>query len=161
MPVRGINGRASMQPAARRVSVDCSRDQNAEAFNRDGLISHRLPRLLASVGASRRWNPSMLIYDRRRCRPPQAREVRMRLTLPQRAKLGQLEREGWRLLFVRGETSLAFLTHTARGYAALGREGRLIMVRTLPLRQDDSDGLLDAAHVHARGRLPAAQAARA
>jgi hypothetical protein len=81
----------------------------------------------------------VLIYDRRRCRPPQSTEVRMRLTLRQRAQLGQLEREGWHLLFVRGETSLAFLTHPARGHAALGRDGRLIAVRTLPLRQDDSD----------------------
>lgn len=91
----------------------------------------------------------MLIHDRRRCRPPLASEVRTRLTLPQRAQLGQLEREGWRLLFVRGETSLAFLTHPARGHAALGREGRLIMVRTLPLRQEDRPEPQAAGAVHA------------
>lgn len=85
----------------------------------------------------------MLIYDRRRCRPPQSTEVRTRLTLPQRAQLGQLEAAGWRLLFVRGETSLAFVTHDEHGHAALARDGRTIVVRTLPLRQDDPDDLLE------------------
>lgn len=87
----------------------------------------------------------MLIYDRRRCRPPQATEVRTRLTLPQRARLGQLEADGWRLLFVRGEASMAFVTHDVHGHAALARDGRPIAVRTLPLRQDDPDDLLDIA----------------
>lgn len=78
----------------------------------------------------------MLIYDRRRCRPPQAAEVRGRLTLPQRARLGQLEREGWQMLFVRGEPAAAFLTHGEQGHGMLGRDGRLISVRALPQRQE-------------------------
>lgn len=79
----------------------------------------------------------MLIYDRRRCRPPQAAEMRGRLTLPQRARLGQLEREGWHMLFVRGEPAAAFLTHDEQGHGMLGRDGRLIAVRALPQRQED------------------------
>lgn len=80
----------------------------------------------------------MLIYDRRRCVPPPATDVRSRLTLPQRARLGQLEAEGWRLLFVRGEASLAFVTHDTLGHVALGRDGRPIPVRSLPGRREDA-----------------------
>jgi hypothetical protein len=79
----------------------------------------------------------MLIYDRRRCRPPAVDEMRRRLTIPQRARLGQLEGEGWRLLFVRGEPAVAFISHATHGYAMLPREGRQIAVRSLPLRTDD------------------------
>lgn len=92
----------------------------------------------------------MLIYDRRRCRPPQATEVRRRLTLPQRARLGQLEATGWRLLFVRGEPSMAFVTHEQHGHAALARDGRSIVLRTLPVRQDDPDDLLEIGPLPAR-----------
>lgn len=79
----------------------------------------------------------MLIYDRRRCRPPQPDEMRRRLSLPQRARLGQLEHEGWRLLFVRGEPAVAYLTHEERGHAMLAREGRPVAVRSLPVRTGD------------------------
>lgn len=92
----------------------------------------------------------MLIYDRRRCRPPQLAEMRRRLTLSQRARLGLLEQEGWSLLFVRGEPTAAFLTHAEQGHGMLGRDGRLIGVRALPQRQDDvrlPDASEDAAPV--------------
>lgn len=80
----------------------------------------------------------MLIYDRRRCRPLRAEETRRRLTLSQRARLGLLERDGWQLLFVRGEPSTAFLSHELEGYGMLGRDGRLIGVRALPQRGGDA-----------------------
>lgn len=84
----------------------------------------------------------MLIYDRRRCRPQAMQEMRRRLTLPQRARLVELEGAGWRLLFVRGEPAVAFVSHEQQGYAMLPREGRPIAVRSLPLRTSD---LLDEA----------------
>lgn len=79
----------------------------------------------------------MLIYDRRRCRPIPGAELRRRLTLSQRAKLSWLEHTGWRLLFVRGEPASAFLEHDDRGYAAIARDGRVVAVRSLPLRPGD------------------------
>ena len=87
----------------------------------------------------------MLIYDRRRCRPPQADETRRRLTLTQRARMGQLEHDGWRLLFVRGEPTVAFLMHDEQGCAMLGRDGRLVGVRALPQRQEDRRSPADGA----------------
>ena len=84
----------------------------------------------------------MLIYDRRRCRPPADYEMRRRLTIAQRARLGELEHEGWRLLFVRGEHAVAFVAHDERGYGMLPREGRLLSVRSLPLRTVDADAAL-------------------
>lgn len=80
----------------------------------------------------------MLIYDRRRCRPLRAEETRHRMTLSQRAQLGLLEKEGWQLLFVRGEPSTAFLSHELLGYGMVGREGRLIGLRALPQRGADA-----------------------
>lgn len=79
----------------------------------------------------------MLIYDRRRCRPPADHEMRGRLTIAQRARLGELEHEGWRLLFIRGEPAVAFVAHEERGYGMLPREGRLLAVRSLPVRAAD------------------------
>ena len=86
----------------------------------------------------------MLIYDRRRCRPPQAEETRRRLTLSQRARLGLLEKDGWQLLFVRGEPSSAFLAHEQEGYGMLGRDGRLIAIRALPLRGAEGEEAIPA-----------------
>lgn len=80
----------------------------------------------------------MLIYDRRRCRPPEAQQVRGRLSLAQRAKLLWLEQKGWRLLFVRGESNAAFLSHETDGQAMLARDGRMIAVRSLATRPDDA-----------------------
>ena len=85
----------------------------------------------------------MLIHDRRRCRPPESTEIRRRMTLPQRARLGQLEHEGWQLLFVRGESSQVFVTHETLGHATLARDGRMIRVRTLPARQEDRGDAAD------------------
>lgn len=96
----------------------------------------------------------MLIYDRRRCRPPADHEMRRRLSIAQRARLGELEREGWRLLFVRGEHAVAFVAHEQRGYGMLPREGRLLAVRSLPLRTEDasaSSGVDEPAPAHAAG----------
>lgn len=87
----------------------------------------------------------MLIYDRRRCRPLEDSEKRRRLTLPQRAKLGHLEHMGWEFLFVRGEASTAFLRHAEHGTAALARDGRLIAVRSLPLRQQEPHDPVESA----------------
>ena len=85
----------------------------------------------------------MLIYDRRRCRPQAPQEMRRRLTLPQRARLAELEAAGWELLFVRGEPAVAFVSHAQQGYARLPREGRPIAVRSLPLRTADAAGQPD------------------
>lgn len=80
----------------------------------------------------------MLIYDRRRCRPLPDTELRQRLTLAQRAKLVWLESTGWRLLFLRGTPASAFLSHADKGYATIIRDGRVVSVRSLALRPDDS-----------------------
>jgi hypothetical protein len=105
----------------------------------------------------------MLIYDRRRCRPQALDEMRRRLTIAQRARLGQLEIEGWRLLFVRGEPAVAFITHEVQGHAMLAREGRPIAVRSLPVRTADTtrDGetAADDAPVEAATDAAPAQAA--
>ena len=79
----------------------------------------------------------MLIYDRRRCRPLPGAEVRRRLTLTQRAKLAWYETMGWRLLFVRGEPASVFLTHEEKGNAVIVRDGRVLAVRSLPVRPED------------------------
>lgn len=79
----------------------------------------------------------MLIYDRRRCRPLAAPEQLKRLTPRQRSQLAQLELEGWRLAFVRGEAASAFVRHPAHGDGVLVRDGRLVMLQALPVRQDD------------------------
>ncbi|MGY3266889.1 hypothetical protein [Lysobacter sp. HA35] len=79
----------------------------------------------------------MLIYDRRRCRPVPGLEVRRRLPLAQRAKLSWLEYLGWRLLFVRGESSAVFVAHDQKGYAMISREGRVVGVRSLTARPED------------------------
>lgn len=86
----------------------------------------------------------MLIYDRRRCRPLDAQQLRGRLSLAQRAKLAWLEQKGWRLLFVRGEANAAFIAHPSDGQAMLVRDGRMIAVRSLTTRPDDAP-LLPAA----------------
>lgn len=80
----------------------------------------------------------MLIYDRRRCRPLDTDQVRQRMTITQRAQLGLLEQEGWRLLFVRGEPAGAFVEHSSKGYGLLSRDGRMIAVRSLPVRGNDA-----------------------
>lgn len=98
----------------------------------------------------------MLIYDRRRCRPLQAPEQRKRLSPRQRTELAQLELEGWRLLFVRGEAASAYVTHELHGHGVLVRDGRLVALDALPLRQDDqapahaAHGFADEAPVYAR-----------
>lgn len=79
----------------------------------------------------------MLIYDRRRCRPLPGPEVRRRLAIAQRAKLSWLEYLGWRLLFVRGEPASVFVAHDQKGYAVIGRDGRVVGVRSLTVRPAD------------------------
>lgn len=77
----------------------------------------------------------MLIYDRRRCRPAELEEMRGRLSLAQRARLGVAEQAGWQLLFVRGEPSVAYLRNEL-GFAVIARDGRFMPVRSLPQRGD-------------------------
>lgn len=79
----------------------------------------------------------MLIYDRRRCRPVPGLELRRSLPLAQRAKLSWLEYLGWRLLFVRGDTAAVFVAHDHKGYAMIGRDGRVLAVRSLTVRPED------------------------
>jgi hypothetical protein len=78
----------------------------------------------------------MLIYDRRRCRPMEPAELRSRLTLVQRAKLGELESAGWELQFVRGTAATAYVRHAEHGQAMLSYTGRLVRVRELAMRDD-------------------------
>lgn len=86
----------------------------------------------------------MLIYDRRRCRPLPGPEVRRRLALAQRAKLSHLEQGGWRLLFVRGEPVTAYVAHAEHGQAILTPDARLVMARSLRVRQgDDADARVE------------------
>lgn len=47
----------------------------------------------------------MLIQDRRRCRPQTEKDFRAKLNNSQLVNLSQLEREGWRLQFVRERPS--------------------------------------------------------
>lgn len=104
----------------------------------------------------------MLIYDRRRCRPRPGPEVRRRLALAQRAKLSHLEHGGWQLLFVRGGT--AYVSHAELGQAVLTPDARLVMARTLRLRQEDdgADAAVDPAPpADAMPHVPQAQAAQA
>ena len=79
----------------------------------------------------------MLIYDRRRCRPIPATELRRRLTLAQRAKLTWMEYLGWHLLFVRGEPANVFLGNDRDEHAMISRDGRVLNVRHLALRPED------------------------
>lgn len=76
----------------------------------------------------------MLIYDRRRCRPLPASQMRTALSLAQRAKLGELEHQGWRLAFVRRETMMAFIEHDELGQATISRRGQVVRVRSVPPR---------------------------
>ncbi len=76
----------------------------------------------------------MFIYDRRRCRPMDPAQMRARLSLVQRAKLGELESAGWKLRFVRGTAAAAFISHPDQGHALLSYTGRVVRVRELPVR---------------------------
>lgn len=87
----------------------------------------------------------MLIYDRRRCRPIPAAELRRRLTLAQRAKLNWLECTGWNLLFVRGEPASVYVAHDEKGQAMIARDGRVIAVRSLTVRPEDREARDDVA----------------
>lgn len=47
----------------------------------------------------------MLIHDRRRCRPQSEKDFRTKLNTSQLVNLSKLERDGWRLQFVRERPS--------------------------------------------------------
>lgn len=47
----------------------------------------------------------MLIQDRRRCRPQSQKDFRAKLNTSQLVNLSELERDGWRLQFVRERPS--------------------------------------------------------
>lgn len=82
---------------------------------------------------------AMLIYDRRRCRPLPGPELRRRLALAQRAKLSHLEQGGWQLMFVRGEPATVYVVHAEHGRAILTPDARLVMARSLRMRQEDRE----------------------
>lgn len=68
----------------------------------------------------------MLIHDRRRCRPMPGTAIRAQLNTHQLVKLGELERQGWQLRFVRRPHGAAILARTDNSHAVLERDGRLL-----------------------------------
>lgn len=79
----------------------------------------------------------MLIQDRRRCRPQSTKDFRALLNTSQLVQLDQLEREGWRLQFVRQRPSqlpVTVLASRDRRVAVLQADGRLDMQTPVPLR---------------------------
>ena len=94
----------------------------------------------------------MLIYDRRRCRPIPAPELRRRLTLAQRAKLTWMEHTGWRLLFVRGEPASVFIGNERGDNAMIARDGRVLTVRHLAQRPQDRYARVDGGATDAAPR---------
>lgn len=79
----------------------------------------------------------MLIHDRRRCRAPAANEIRVLLNSTQLASLSRLEREGWRLRFVRKEPALPPVPIVAmrdNSHAVLRADGQLDDASVLDIR---------------------------
>lgn len=79
----------------------------------------------------------MLIQDRRRCRPQSMKDFRALLNTSQLVQLDQLERDGWRLQFVRQRPSQLPVTVLAardRRVAVLQPDGRLDTKTPVPLR---------------------------
>lgn len=79
----------------------------------------------------------MLIQDRRRCRPQTSKDFRALLNTAQLVQLSQLEREGWRLRFVRQQPSqlpVTVLGMRDNSHAVLHPDGRLEYSATLNLR---------------------------
>lgn len=80
----------------------------------------------------------MLIQDRRRCRPQTTKDFRTLLNTAQLVQLTQLEREGWRLRFVRQRPSqlpVTVLGTRDNSHAVLHPDGRLEYSTTLNIRQ--------------------------
>lgn len=80
----------------------------------------------------------MLIQDRRRCRPQSTQDFRAMLSTAQLIQLGQLEREGWRLRFVRQRPSqlpVTVLGARDESHAVLHADGRLEYSTALSLRK--------------------------
>jgi hypothetical protein len=79
----------------------------------------------------------MLIQDRRRCRPLSTKDFRALLNTAQLVQLSQLERDGWRLRFVRQRPSqlpLTVLGSRDQAHAVLHADGRLDSSAALNLR---------------------------
>ncbi|GHA70448.1 hypothetical protein [Cognatilysobacter bugurensis] len=79
----------------------------------------------------------MLIQDRRRCRPQSTKDFRALLNTSQLVQLAQLERDGWRLQFVRQRPSQLPVTVLAardRRTAVLRSDGRLDTTTSVSLR---------------------------
>lgn len=80
----------------------------------------------------------MLIQDRRRCRPQTTKDFRALLNTAQLVQLAQLEREGWRLRFVRqrpAQLPVTVLGMRDNSHAVLCPDGRLEYSTTLNIRQ--------------------------
>lgn len=86
----------------------------------------------------------MFVYDRRRLRPWQPAELLSRLTPVQRSRLADLEKDGWRLQFVRGEARAAWLAHPEQGHAVLSYGGSLVQVPDPAFRSGDDRGARSA-----------------
>ena len=80
----------------------------------------------------------MLIQDRRRCRTPAVNEFRALLNASQLHSLANLEREGWRLRFVRRDASSALpvpvLATRDNEHAVLQPNGQLDDTATITIR---------------------------
>lgn len=76
----------------------------------------------------------MLIQDRRRCRTPAPAELRTLLNTAQLVKLTELEREGWRLRFVRQSPVQAVVSARDNSHALLHSDGELEPTLPLALR---------------------------
>lgn len=80
----------------------------------------------------------MLIQDRRRCRPQSTKDFRALLNTAQLVQLAQLEREGWRLRFVRqrpAQLPLTVLGTRENVHVVLHADGRLDHATKLHLRE--------------------------
>lgn len=79
----------------------------------------------------------MLIQDRRRCRPQSTKDFRALLNTTQLVQLAQLEREGWRLRFVRQRPSqlpVTVLSSRDQSHAVLHADGKLEYSTALNVR---------------------------
>lgn len=79
----------------------------------------------------------MLIQDRRRCRPHAKPEMFAQLNAAQRARVSDLEREGWELQFVRRlptRTAQPVLVGRGNTRLTLCSEGRVDPAAALTLR---------------------------
>lgn len=79
----------------------------------------------------------MLIQDRRRCRTPAVNELRDMLNATQLHNLSRLEKEGWRLRFVRSQKTpmpVPVLSTRDNAHAVMGPDGRLDETHAVPIR---------------------------